>query len=372
MKVLTFVTSISLRKGGPSRSVPVLVRGLAEMGVEITLMTLWDDDMNADALYGSNARLKVFDRSFPLSAIKQFIIDEGFELIHMQSIWEMEYHKVAQIARHLGIPYVISPRGMLEPWCLSQRRWKKKLAMYLYQKRDLDCASCVLTTAEMEAENVQKLGIKTHVAVIPNGLDTHAYQMRSNPRKVKKQVLFLSRIQEKKGIELLIQAWKKLSSDFAQWNLLIVGNGESSYIDRLKQMIEECNLSVAISAPVFGKDKIYLYQESSLFCLPSYSENFGMVVAEAMSCGVPVVTTSNCPWEILNTTNTGWCIDLSVESLEAALREAMTSDSAALFEMGQRASKLVRDNFDYKSVANQTASLYKWIIDGIDKPKFVR
>ena len=362
MKILTFVSSISLSTGGPSRSVPMLVRGLAELGLDVTLMTLWSPDMNADALKGSNARLKVFDRDSKPCVFEQFILNEGFGLIHLQSIWEMSYHHIATIARRHGIPYVVSPRGMLEPWSLSQKRWKKKLALWLYQKRDLDQSACILATAEMEATHVLELGIKAPVRVIPNGIDCSLYQTRTSHEEVKNQVLFLSRIHEKKGIEVLIQAWKRLSPEMPQWRLLIVGNGEPSYIASLRELIRDGQLPIELLEPVYGQEKLQLYSQSALFCLPSYSENFGMVVAEAMACGVPVITTRNCPWEVLNSTHTGWCIDLSVDSLEETLRQAMSMDAMTRFNIGQRASSLVRERFDYRSIASEMYSLYQSIL----------
>jgi glycosyltransferase involved in cell wall biosynthesis len=129
--------------------------------------------------------------------------------------------------------------------------------------------------------------------------------------------------------------------------------------------------SIKILPPVYGNDKIRLYQESALFCLPSFSENFGMVIAEAMMCGTPVITTTNCPWDILNETNTGWCIDLSVDNLERTLREALSMSSADLYDRGQRASQLIYDNFDYRSVTRKTLSLYEWLLNGGKKPAFV-
>ena len=182
---------------------------------------------------------------------------------------------------------------------------------------------------------------------------------------VKKQVLFLSRIHVKKGIELLIEAWERIVKDFPGWSLLIVGNGEADYIESLRIMVKEHGVgeSVTISEPVFGEAKVKLYQSSALFVLPSYSENFGMVIAEAMSCGVPVITTRYCPWEILNETGTGWCIDLSVDNLTDTLRQAMGMNADILYEMGQKASLLVSEKFDYRSVAKKTMEMYKLIID---------
>ena len=373
MKILSFVSSLDMSSGGPSRSVPMLVKGLAELGVDITLMTIRSENMNIHSLEGTTAKLKVLSPSFSRKEIAKYLVDERFELIQIQSVWEMPYHKVILEARKQNIPYIVTPRGMLEPWSLSQKKWKKKLAWWLYQRNDVQKSACVFTTAKMEADHVSNLGITTCKAVIPNGIETDAYPCKTSVEGVKKQVLFLSRVHVKKGIELLFEAWKRLHSDYVDWQLLVIGNGETEYIHSLENRVESLGLkdSIKILPPVFGEAKIKVYQESALFCLPSFSENFGMVIAEAMSCGTPVITTTNCPWEILNETSTGWCIDLSVDNLERALRDAMGMDANALYDMGQRASKLIYDNFGYRSVTRRTLQLYEWLLGGGEKPEFV-
>lgn len=373
MKVLSFVSSLDLSSGGPSRSVPMLAKGLAELGVDITLMAIRSENMNIHALEGTSVKLKVISPSFSRREIAKFLADERFELIQIQSVWEMPYHKVMVEARKLNIPYIVTPRGMLEPWSLSQKKWKKRLAWWLYQRNDVQKSACVFTTAKMEAEHVSALGITTCKAVIPNGIETVGYPCKSSIEGVKKQVLFLSRVHVKKGIELLFEAWKRILPDYVDWQLLVIGNGEAEYIHSLENRVENLGLKdcIKILPPVFGNDKIQIYQESALFCLPSYSENFGMAIAEAMSCGTPVITTTNCPWNILNDTKTGWCIDLSVDNLENALREAMGMDANALYDMGQRASKLIYDNFDYRSVTRKTLRLYEWLLNSGEKPEFV-
>lgn len=364
MKILTYITSIDQTGGGPSRSVPMLIKGLAELGADVTLMTHQTKKMNTHALDGTTAKLHILD-AFNSEKIEAFIRKEKFDIVQLQSMWDMRYHKLAKICRKLNIPYVETPRGMLEPWSLAQKKWKKRLALWLYQMNDLNHAACIYTTADDEARNVKALGVKAPCSVIPNGIEVDSYKCRTSMEGVKKQVLFLSRIHVKKGIELLIVAWERIVKDFPGWSLLIAGNGEADYIESLKNMVEEHGVgeSVTISEPVFGEDKVRLYQSSALFVLPSYSENFGMVIAEAMSCGVPVITTKYCPWEILNETRTGWWIELSVEKLTDCLRNAMCMDAECLYDMGQRASRLVHEKFDYRNVAKMTLGLYEMFKD---------
>lgn len=373
MKVLFYISSLSIKSGGPSRSVPMMAKGLSEAGVKVTLLTIFSADMNTHALDGTNVKIYVMKDGFQSKEIESYIVSERFDIVQLQSLWSLDYHKIALICRKHNIPYLITPRGMLEPWSLQQNAIKKKLAMMLYQKKDLDQAVCIYTTAEMEAENVHNLGVKVPCSIISNGIETDSYPSRSNLDVVKKQILFLSRIHVKKGIELLIDAWRFLASDYPEWSIIIVGNGEEGYINQLKKKITKAELEgcIEIIPPVFGKEKVDLYQSSALFVLPSYSENFGMVIAEAMSCGVPVITSEYTPWDFLNKEKAGWYIKLSLENLVKTLRESLNIPFDELYQMGQNGAKLVRNRYDYSTVALQTISLYKWLLEGGEKPSFV-
>ena len=357
---------MSLKNGGPSRSVPMMARGLSEAGVDVTIMTNYSDDINSHALEGTSVKLYVLEPGSRKREIEDYISKGGFDVVQLQSIWSLDYHEMAKICRKHHIPYLVSPRGMLEPWSMQQKAFKKKLAMLIYQKADLNHAACIYTTADMEAQNVRKLGIKAPCSVIPNGIETDGYPCRKHPDMVKKQILFLSRIHVKKGIELLIESWKELATEYPDWKIKIVGNGEVEYILQLKSKVEQGGLSdcVEILPPVFGQAKVDLYQSSALFVLPSYSENFGMVIAEALSCGVPVITSDFTPWTFLDKEKAGWSIALSVENLTTALREALNKRSEELFQMGQNGAELLRAKCDYRSVANQNVKLYEGLLSG--------
>lgn len=391
MKVLTFLTCIDQTKGGPSRSVPLFVKGLSQEGVDITLMVIKSNDMNLHALDGTTAKIHFLQSNYKKNDLENFVKSEKFDLIHGQCIWEPLFHQMRLIADKFNIPYILSPRGTLEPWSLQQKKWKKKIARLLYQDKDLKRCTCIYTTAEMEAVHVRELGFTNPICIIPNGIDTSNYPCRRDPSKVKKQILFLSRIHVKKGIEILIEAFGKLRDEDSvskDWSVMIVGNGDSSYINELKDKIKTLELqdSIQILPPLFGKDKTQLYQESSVFCLPSYSENFGMVIAEAMSCGVPSIATNGTPWQLLNgdvstmgvsfnnlgkDKRTGWCIDLNVENLKNTLREVIHMPETELYAMGQKASQLINENFNYHSVARKNKVLYEWIINKGPEPSFI-
>lgn len=378
MKVCIFTASIDKKDGGPSRSTPILAKGLSSVGVDTTLMSLATDDMNTHLLDGSQVDIIKVSQDYSFGELERLLLEGKYDLIHGQNLWNPFYHRMAKIARKHSIPYIVTPRGCLEPWAYQGqgiiRNLKKKVAMLLYQKKDLDKANCVLATAKMEADNLRALGISAPIAVIPNGIDVSEYECRSYEKKnVKKQIVFLSRIHQKKGIEFLINAWCQLKNKYPDWKVVIAGNGEESYIRELKELISSNCLQdcVQIIPPVFGETKHKLYCESSLFVLPSYSENFGMVIAEAMSCGVPVITTNGTPWQELNEKKLGWCIDLSLENLVSALSTAIDLGCDRLFEIGQACSQHIHDTYQYTEVAEKNSAVYEWIVNGQAKPDYV-
>lgn len=282
---------------------------------------------------------------------------------------------MAKILSKNKIPFIMTPRGALEPWCMKNKRIKKYLAWHLYQKSDLQDASTVLATCKMEADHLRKLSLSSPIAIIPNGIDVSEYpcRLKESSKLVKKRILFISRISPKKGIELLIDAWQQIYKQHEDWDVVIAGNGDEAYIQELKMQIKTKGLqdNINILPPVYGKEKYILYTTSSLFVLPTYSENFGMVIAEAMSCGLPVITTNGTPWQELNEKHLGWCIDLSVENLAKTISAAINLGQEGLFELGQRCSKHIHDTYQYTEVATMIKAVYEWIVNGGKRPEYV-
>lgn len=297
------------------------------------------------------------------------------DLLHANGLWESVCHNSIKLALKMNIPYIVSPHGMLEPWSLKQGRLKKKIALKLFQFNDLKKATCIHATAPMELESIRNLGFKNPIALIPNGINISEFPVKRPEKSIKpKKILFLSRIHPKKGIENLIEAWKLMPlKNRANWKIEVVGNGDETYIQSLENKIVSENLceQIEIKKPVFGIDKIKLYREASLFVLPTFSENFGIVIAEALASYTPVITTKGTPWEELNTNNAGWWIDIGIKPLKIALEDAIGVSDKTLAEMGTNGRKLIEDKYSMVSVGKQMIELYDWILDNTDKPSFV-
>jgi glycosyltransferase involved in cell wall biosynthesis len=260
---------------------------------------------------------------------------------------------------------------MLEPWALEHQSAKKNLAWYAYQRWILQSASLLHATADMEARQLRDLGLTAPIAVIPNGVPLPGDWKQSAADGPTRQALFLSRLHPKKGLLNLVDAWAEVAP--ADWRLIIAGPDENNHRQKVEQRVETRGLTDAVDfpGPIDDADKWDLYRESDLFVLPTFSENFGVVVAEALASGVPAITTTGAPWQVLEEKRCGWWIEPEVDALADALRDATTRSDAERLAMGRRGRALVRDRFAWPSIAERLLEAYRWILGEGPKPGFV-
>ena len=207
---------------------------------------------------------------------------------------------------------------------------------------------------------------------MPNGIDLPDLVPRTVPEE-QRTLLFLSRVHPKKGIELLLCAWAELEARFPEWRLRIVGPGGADYIASLKaQAMSNGSSRVAFEGPLYGDAKAVAYRNADLFVLPTHSENFGMVVAEALAQECPAIVSQGAPWSGLESERCGWWIRNDVESLHGALSEAMVQPRQALQVMGVRGRQLMQIDFDWSLLGQQMASAYRWLIEGGEVPSCIR
>jgi len=290
------------------------------------------------------------------------------DILHDNGIWLRHNHQLAKLSNQRGIPRIVSTRGMLEPWAMGHKRWKKRLAWWLYQRHDLMRASCLHTTAERESQNVRALGLGLPVCMIPNGVDLP----EMSPELVgsqgetsldgKKTALFLGRIYPVKGLPMLIEAWARVRPQ--GWVLQIAGPDEGGCQAKLEKAIAGAGLSAVVSflGPVDGERKRSALFAADLLVLPTHSESFGMVVAEALAHGLPVLTTTSAPWPMLPERGCGWCVDATVGGITEGLRLATSLEPQTLQEMGARGRELVSEEFGWAPVAEQFIATYEKLL----------
>ncbi|BDQ01735.1 glycosyltransferase [Ignavibacterium sp.] len=376
MNICHVISSIDKNSGGTSTYEQLLLNEMInqiKVGL-VTIKTLNPLPVN------EKIELRFAHSSFPYlqaysNELKNIFYNIECDIFHGNGLWQYPVHKMASIARTINRPYVISPHGMLEPWALNKSKFKKRLSLFIYQYKDIANATCIHATSKMEAENIRKLGFSNPIAVIPNGLNLSEFPVKEQTRKKEiRTILFLSRIHPIKGVELLIKAWSEIEKSLRRcWQIEIVGNGDEKYINELRKIILRNNFidEIKILNPKFGKEKITAYHNADLFVLPTYSENFGMVVAEALACAVPVITTKGAPWEELITHNAGWWIDIGAKPLAKALTEAMQLSDGERKQIGLNGRKLIEKNYLIESVAQKMIQLYEWILYKKEKPEFV-
>lgn len=379
MKIDHVISTIDNASGGPSRSVTHLVTKLAELDKEAYqhIHCGGTHDPIIEEFSESNLSLSFYKRNLlgMLSGLDSKISIAPSTIFHGHGLWELPVHQMAGLAQQNSIPYIISPHGMLNSWSFRQKSLKKKLALGIYQRRDIKLASCLHATAQMEASDLRKLGYTNPIAVIPNGIPIDKFPKKHyNQSPSEKTVLFLSRVVENKGVGELIEAWSKLPRHCTKdWNIKIVGNGRKEYINQLRKLINSNGQegTIHLIGPLYGEEKIKAFQQASLFVLPTYSENFGMVVAEALACGTPVITTKGAPWEDLITNECGWWIDVGLEPLLGALELALSCSEKDLVKMGKNGRNLIEQKYSMRVVAAQMNELYKWLIGAANQPKFL-
>lgn len=283
---------------------------------------------------------------------------------------------MARRCRKEGIPYLVSPRGSLEPWSMRQKKLKKNLGMMLYQREDIVKSACIHATANSERDNIRALGFKNPIAVIPNGINIENYPIKEFKKKDgKKTILFLSRIHPKKGLDLLFEAWSQIPYDTRRtWQIKVAGEGNLEYgIEDLNALVlkKYLNIDIEIIGPQYGQEKIKCYHDADIFVLPTHSENFGMVIAEAMCCGVPVITTTGTPWAELRDQDLGWYIDLSVDNLKVSLTAAMNCSDEERFTKGKKSRDLILNEYSVEAISYKYKLLYGWIAGECDQPEFI-
>ncbi len=376
MKITHCISSIDQTSGGPAELMRLLLNKLSENeNIDLRLETLQSGSpFKLSSKVETNFHF--FNKIRYSATLYDNLKKSNTQLFHGNGLWGHTVHQMVNVARLKSKPYVLSIHGCLDPLSLYNKSyWKKYIAFKLYQHKDLKFATCLHATSKMEMDNIRSLGYTNPIANIPNGIDLNEYILNNYvKKKLKRKILFLSRIHPQKGIEFLISAWEQLEEKIRQnWEVEIAGNGEPEYIKQLNELIKEKSLQnqIHIVGPKFGKDKIEIYQSADLFVLPTYSENFGIVIAEALASGVPVITTTGTPWEELETYQAGKWIDLSEENLANAMSFLMNMNEEQLQEMGSNGRKLIEENYSIESVAEKFILLYQWIITGENKPKFV-
>ncbi|MBN2570178.1 MAG: glycosyltransferase [Deltaproteobacteria bacterium] len=309
--------------------------------------------------------------------------ESRFDIIHQHSIW-LAISRVTNRWRDASSkPTVVAPHGTLEAYALKRSWWKKRLALWGYEMDNLTHAACLHATSNTEATSFRNFGLKNPIAVIPNGVpgeclkrhgDAARFRSRFSIPSDKRLLLFLSRIDPKKGLPLLFKAMKQLDGELEEWLLVIAGfEYKHGYRREIEQLGKRLKISkkIIFTGPLFGQDKDDGFAASDMLVLPTHSEGFGMIVVDALAAGVPVLTTHGAPWEELISHNCGWWAEINEQGICNALQDAVNRPKQELIEMGARGRVLVEERYIWIQVTKMTIELYRWLLGCGSTPSFV-
>jgi glycosyltransferase involved in cell wall biosynthesis len=304
------------------------------------------------------------------------------DIYHLHGAWLRAMHYGATEAKRRRKPYIVELMGMYEPWSLSHKWLRKRVARTWYQDQVLRDASCLHVNSFQESDNLRRLGFKNPIAVIPVGvaMDKISADRETLPpiapwRELgsRKFVLYLARIHPKKGLHLLLRAWARIACENPELRLVIAGTGTQAYVSESHNLAQQLGISSSCIwlGHVDELQKTWLYSNAHCYVLPTQSENFGNTVAEALAHKTPVITSTHTPWTDLTTFHCGWRIENTEKELLRALRESLQQDAKSREAMGLAGEELVRRKYSLELVARQFLELYDWLTTGAAKPIWV-
>lgn len=372
-------------QGGPTTCTHDLLVGLNDVGAEVDLLTSRPEAVGEDVVLGEGKawmKTVVCDYRTPLALSKgfgEFLMATTYDVYHANTLWLYPVHATCRHARRVGKPYVLSTHGMLYPTALAVNSWKKRLMGAVWFREDVMRADCIHATCEEEARHVRAYGYKGPIAVIPNPVvipeAVKAERVCKGLKNGRKETGFLGRLHPIKKVEQVLYALDLLDEqERAQLTFTVMGKFDEHYEAWLKKETTRLGLDdcVVFAGFVSGEEKYRRLRGLWALMVPSEQENFGMIVPEALICGTPVYASLGTPWEELTTCGCGWWQENSVESIAEILRKIINTDENEIAAMGQRGRQLIVEKYEQRKVALMMKRLYEWLVEGGDKPGFVR
>lgn len=374
-RILLVSEDVSANRGGIAKAVLQLADGLIEEHHSVSLFTFKGQSRAA-----TRPGLRV--QFCPTDSNQIFCSRQEFsrawstllpvDVVHIHGLWRLLYSRAAYAARKTSVPVVISTHGMLEPWARRYHAMRKRVGSWLYHDDFLRRASCLHATSEQECRNIRKLGFHTPIALIPLGVEIpKAAVERAGDRP--RRILFLSRFHPKKGLDMLVSAWGRVAHEFPGWQLILRGYDENGYMQTVESMASRspARSSIVVGHEAEGETKEALFRDADIFVLPSYSENFGFVVVEALARQVPVITTTGTPWQVVSEQGCGWWVSATPDGIAGALRLAMSTPPAQLADMGAKGRALVEREFSIGATVDKLVRVYQWVAGGAEQPSYV-
>lgn len=294
------------------------------------------------------------------------------DIVDAQGLWMFPSAASLRVSQKLGRPRVVSPHGMLDPWAVRRSTWKKRLALWLFEGSHLRGAAAIRALNAAELAAVRAFGLTNPVAIVPYGVGLPPPPFDERGR-YPRTLLFLSRIDPKKGVHELVRGWQLSGAARQGWRLRIVGWGDERYVDTTRRLVAELGLapSVELAGPAFAEAKDRAFREADAFVLPSYSEGLPVAVLEAWSYALPVLVTRAC--NLPEGFACGAALEIGTEpaSIAEGIRTLVAMSDSERETMGYAGRALVEAHFTWPEVARQMIDVYHWVLGGGAPPPHV-
>jgi glycosyltransferase involved in cell wall biosynthesis len=385
LRILHVIPSLAARDGGPAKAAVEMCRELLRHGEDVELYTTnVDGNGYLDVPLARPVAVRgVPVTYFPVLANNYFKISpqialalkaavRRFDVVHINSLYQFPSTVAAYYCCRYGVPYIIRPHGTLDPFLFGRHRPRKWLYEVLVERRNLRGAAAVHFTTAEELELASSLGLYFRGIVAPLGVDFEAapddWERLVNttwPELAGKEVvLFLSRINFKKGLDVLAQAFGRIRRERKDVQLVIAGPDNEGYAAKVREWLkaEGCLSSVTFTGMVQGSLKAALLKQAQLFVLPSYTENFGIVVVEAMGAGLPVVISNKVNiWREVNDAGAGVVVNTDPAQVAEVILKLL-ADPTHGRELGERGYRLAHEHFSWESAGRQLMELYQQVV----------
>ncbi len=381
-RVLHVIPSVGPLRGGPSQVVRLLARGTVDCGLDVDVAATDDNagerlrvplgvPLPEDGVVWRyfKAQTRFYLVSFPFTRwLREHVQD--YDLVHIHALFSYCSVAAAFVAHSRGVPYIVRPLGVLNRWGVQNRRpWLKRISFRLVEKRVVERAAAMHYTSDQEMREAAEFGVSRRPIIVPNpalpppfAREELAGEFRARYPELanRKILLFLSRIDAKKGLELLVEAYAGVRAALPEAALVIAGSGDSALLEKLRARARTLGLERDIVWTGFleGREKWAALADADLFVLPSYSENFGVAPLEAMMYAVPVVVSDQVAIHTdVDRAGAGLVVPCEAVAIEKAVVSLLLQPERAR-ACGNRGSRMVRETFSLAQVSQQLVQAY--------------
>jgi glycosyltransferase involved in cell wall biosynthesis len=392
MQVLFLTPYIGSNYGGIPKAVEELAAAIGSLGIKLDLITTNANNSEKISVTLNKWIDKKYYRIryFPCWHHHDFVVSlslmnwliqniADYDIVHTNTIFAPIVSFVHWLCQLHHIPYIATPHGMLEPWALSYKAWKKRFYYNLIEQPALQKASAIQVIANVEAHNVKSLGLE-HIVTIPNGIHRPEFETLPIPEIFYQQfpvtrnkvlILFLGRIDPKKGLDLLAPAFAKVYNKFPQVHLVVAGPDNIGFMTTVQSYFQQvgCLDAITFTGMLTGKLKYASLAAAHLYIAPSYSEGFSMSVLEGMASGLPCVITTGCNFPEAATAKAAYVVDINVDAIADALIQCLSHPQQAK-AMGDRARDFIFQNYTWEKSAQKLLQVYESMEKGTGKLRF--